>query len=197
MMRTHHVLFAVMLAGGSAAGGCASSRADEPPPATAQERPQGAVATPGMGHGGMGHATMSERMQGMCPMAVEGTTARAEDVEGGVAMVFTTTGEVEELRRRVAHMAQMHDAHHGRAGGTGMHGMMMGEDMPSASARTEDVDGGSRVVLTPQDPADLATLRELVRAHAEKMNAGECPMMSGSDAPAPEGHEGHHAPPPS
>lgn len=61
----------------------------------------------------------------MCPMMVEGTTARARDVEGGVAIVFTTTGDVAELRQRVGQMAMMHNKKHGQPGQSGqmeMHG---------------------------------------------------------------------------
>jgi len=46
-----------------------------------------------------------------CPMAVPGTSVRAEEVAGGTAMVFTTTGDVAELRRRVSAMADMHNKH--------------------------------------------------------------------------------------
>jgi hypothetical protein len=117
-------------------------------------------------------------------MAVEGTTARAEDVDGGVAMAFTTTGDVAELRRRVAHMAEMHGSHpgggHGMMMGEGHPGGMMGEGMkmPPATARSEDIEGGARIVFTPKDPADLAALREQTRRHAEQMASGQCPMMA-------------------
>lgn len=65
-----------------------------------------------MGPGHKGHDMMSQGMAD-CPMAIAGTTARSEDVEGGAAMVFSTTGDVAELRRRVAAMAQMHNKHAG------------------------------------------------------------------------------------
>jgi hypothetical protein len=41
-------------------------------------------------------------------MKVEGTSIRAEDVDGGASLVFTTAGDVAELRRRVhAHADKM------------------------------------------------------------------------------------------
>lgn len=58
----------------------------------------------------------------MCPMMVEGTTARARNVEGGVAIVFTTTGDVAELRQRVGKMAMMHNKKHGQTGQPGQPG---------------------------------------------------------------------------
>ncbi len=49
-------------------------------------------------------------MAGMCPMKVEGTTAVASEVEGGMGLSFTTTtGNVAELRQRVRRMAEMHN----------------------------------------------------------------------------------------
>lgn len=49
--------------------------------------------------------------------------------------------------------------------------------MVPSNARAEDVEGGARIVLTPKDPAELQTLRDHVRGHAERMAAGYCPMM--------------------
>jgi hypothetical protein len=70
----------------------------------------------GHAHGGMmggGKPMMREGMGKSCPMAVPGTTATAEEREGGAALVFTTTGDVAELRRRVTAMAEMHNKHQG------------------------------------------------------------------------------------
>jgi hypothetical protein len=67
-----------------------------------------------MGNGMMG-GMGKDGMKGMdCPMQVPGTTVRAEEVEGGSAIVFSTTGDVAELRRRVAAMAAMHNEHAGK-----------------------------------------------------------------------------------
>jgi hypothetical protein len=222
----------LFIAGALALGGCASSQArEQPTTAEPEASPPAAQQEPGM-RGGM----MGREMAGMCPMAVEGTTARAGDVEGGAAIVFTTTGDVSELRRRVARMAQMHNEMHnrhhgeGHGHGMGMHGAqggsgghqhggaqdgdeparggmqggmgMMGGGMrmPPSTARSEEVEGGARLVLTPRDPADLAKLREHVRQHGEMMASGRCPMMSnqhgqGSEATSPSEpneHEAHH-----
>jgi hypothetical protein len=51
-----------------------------------------------------------------CPVAVPGTSVTVEDTPTGAAMVFVTTGDVAELRKRVATMAQMHNEHHGAMG---------------------------------------------------------------------------------
>jgi hypothetical protein len=140
---------------------------------------------------------------------------RAEDVDGGAALTFTTTGEVAELRHRVAHRAEMHAKHHGEGhggrmgagaregmmGGGAHEGMMVehkGRMMPPSTARSEEVEGGARLIITPRDPADLAKLREHAREHAEKMASGQCPMMAmhghGDESATGEHgpHEGHH-----
>jgi hypothetical protein len=187
----------VLIIGALALGGCASSQANRQPAAA---EPQ-AAPPPMRPQQGTRGGSMGGDMAGMCPMAVEGTTVRAEDVEGGAAIVFTTTGDVAELRRRVAHMADMHNQHHGDGHGhmMGMHGMMAGGMMmPPATARSEEIEGGARLVLTPRDPAELANLRQHVHQHAEQMASGRCPMMSmhGQGAEAappsePSEHETH------
>ena len=206
-----------IILGALAAASCASSQTNGYSASTeseAQPLRGGAIGGKGMMMGG----AMGE----MCPMAVEGTAARAEDVEGGAALVFTTTGDLADLRRRVGGMAEMHNEHHaegmmgGPAGSPGADvppgpgaGMGMGHMggkmgggmmMPAATARTEDVEDGVRLVFTPRDPADLGTLREKVAHHAQNMAAGECPMMSAGQDEAtakptgPSEHEGHHPP---
>jgi hypothetical protein len=51
-----------------------------------------------------------------CPVAVPGTSVTVEDAASGAALVFVTTGDVAELRRRVSAMASMHNDHHGSMG---------------------------------------------------------------------------------
>ena len=51
-----------------------------------------------------------------CPVAVPGTSVTVEDADSGAALVFTTTGDVAELRRRVAAMAKAHNEHHASMG---------------------------------------------------------------------------------
>jgi hypothetical protein len=51
-----------------------------------------------------------------CPVSVPGTSVTVEDTNTGAALVFVTTGDVAELRKRVAAMAKMHNDHHGSMG---------------------------------------------------------------------------------
>lgn len=186
-----------LICGALVLGACASSQVGKEPMVATQTTQTEAQPKPSMDGGQMGHD-----MTAMCPMAVEGTSARAEDVEGGAALAFTTTGDVAELRRRVAHMVEMHEKHHGEGHGAGMGGGgaekgmmggdkgMMGGDkgmmMPPATARSEEIEGGARLIFTPRDAADLPKLRDHARQHAEKMASGQCPMM----AMHGHGHEG-------
>lgn len=139
-----------------------------------------------------------------CPVAVPGTQVAAVDTEGGVSLVFTTSSDPEELRRRVRAMADLHNQHHAGGGHAGMmgggtmgHGGMMGHGgaqatmPPPARATVEDVESGARLVLTPADEADLDALRAHVHEHAAEMQrTGRCPMEMG----APEGGGHQHAP---
>ncbi len=188
------------------------------PAQTAQE-PASPAAAEASGKPG---AMMGEGMAGECPMKVDGTSVTAENVEGGVTLSFTTTGDVAELRRRVARMAEMHNGHASGEHSMGMHASAGGDDspseheqrggmmgggmmgggggnmMPPSKARAQNVEGGARIVLTPIDPAKVATLQEHAGQMAERMSSGKCPMISmhgeGQDpaAPPPDDHASHH-----
>ena len=132
----------------------------------------------------------------MCPMAVPGTQLAATDTEDGEAVTFTTSpDQASELRARVHAMADMHNRHHQAGATDGMHGGMphggamgggsmgsggggpMGMMPPPSRAAVEDVVGGARLVVTPNDPADLEALRSAVRMHSERMQqTGTCAM---------------------
>src|SRR6185437_1503742 len=52
---------------------------------------------------------------------------------------------------------------------------MMSEMKTASSAKVEETPAGARIVFTATNPAELAALRESVRAEAQHMRAG-CPM---------------------
>ncbi len=68
-----------------------------------------------------------------CPVTVAGTSVNVEDTDAGAALVFITTGDVAEVRKRVRTLAQMHNDHHESMGplpdGTGGGGGHEGHDM--------------------------------------------------------------------
>ena len=161
------------------AAGCGSKQSSPPakPPAEAAQQP------------------------GMCAMMKDAQLA-ATDGEHDVTVTFTTQGDPTELRAHVHKMGAMHDqmghgemghgkmmgggemgsGSHEMAGGSGM-GDMHAHMVPSHAA-VDDVDHGARVVLTPDDPAQLAALRDQVHAHVEMMKSGKCPMMEDHGAAA-------------
>ncbi len=140
----------------------------------------------------------------VCPVKVPGTTAASVDVQGGGALIFTTSASnVAELRRRLRRIAERHNRHYasseampgeGNASASHAHeavvapgreardreGMMIdgGMMMPLASAAVEEIDGGARLVLRPKDPTQLLSLREHLHQRLRRMAGGECPTMA-------------------
>lgn len=174
------ILGAVALA--LAGAGCSHGSASQPSATTAQPAPPRAQAQEGT-TGDMG----SGKMAGMCPMAVPDTQVSAADTATGEALAFTTSSpdQVADLRSRVRAMADMHNQHHA-SGEMHGHGMGMGSGgmgnmpmPPPSTAAVEDTDGGARLVVTPNDPAQLAELQSAVRSHAGMMQQGRCEMMGG------------------
>lgn len=149
-----------------------------------------------------GMMTDGGMMAAMCPMAVPGTTAATSDTPGGVAIAFTTMkGDPPELRGRVRQMAEMHNASGGMmmphppgtnggsttpepsgkahdSGACGGLGISDSASMPPSTATVVDVDGGARLVLIAKDPAQLQALRQHAASCSNRMQHGECGMMS-------------------
>lgn len=138
-------------------------------------------------------------MESMCPMKVQGAAVEAKEMDGAAAFVFTTKGgNVDDIRQRVRHMAQMHGAN---AGGmmttttvSGMHRSpadlkVRREPLSPSVASAEDVEHGARLILRPKDVAQLPVLRRQVRTLAKSMAHlhGECPEMGEAVAPAAAG----------
>jgi len=122
-------------------------------------------------------------MKAMCPMDVAGTQVATEDIDGGIAIVFTTTGDVADLRARVSHLAEMHKEH--AQDGEHEH---EGHEMPAAGAVESDVEGGARLELKAADAATVDALRAHVKEHVAKMqSSGTCPHMGHDDDDKPQG----------
>lgn len=140
-----------------------------------------------------------------CPVEVPGTSVTVEDTATGAALVFVTTGDVAELRRRVAAIAQMHNEHHAKMGplpdgsGAGSHEGHEGHDMAGheghdmsghaghdmsghgtmimihSKAAVTDVQNGVRFELTV-GAADVGKLQSELRMHAQHLASGTCKM---------------------
>jgi hypothetical protein len=198
MSRTLAVLSVVVVAVGSACMGARGSRAAAPPQ-QAQRQTQDQTHAPGHGTG------MMAAMCPMTVPGTQVAASDTPDGEA-ITFTTASPEQVTELRRRVHAMADMHDRHeehagmhampgdasrmHDDAGPSGMGGMSgMGSagsaergappmEMPPASrAIVEDVDGGARVLVTPEDPGELERLRSAIRSHADHMrDTGTCGM---------------------
>jgi hypothetical protein len=130
-----------------------------------------------------------------CPVAVAGTSVTVEDTDTGAALVFVTTGDVADLRKRAALLAQKHNDHHAAMGplpdgndqagghehnhdhGNQAHdhaamGSMIGVHSKAVVA---DVDGGTKVAFI-SGAADLGKLQTELRMHAKHYAAGSCEM---------------------
>lgn len=133
-----------------------------------------------------------EMMKKMCPMQVEGTTSQVVKLDKAVAMDFTTTGDVAELRQRVQKMAQKHEKMHSEGGMKGQRGengkMMKGQMteeqkqmmqmMADATVATSQIDGGTRMTFTPKDVTKTDSLYQMMQKHSQMMDEkGQCPMM--------------------
>lgn len=128
-----------------------------------------------------------------CPVAVAGTSVTAEDTATGAALVFVTTGDVGELRKRVAAMAGSHNEHHGAMGalptgdeaGGGHHhdhaAMQHQQQAPASGAMigvhskaiAQDVEGGAKLAYVAA-PDGVAQLQGELRVHAQHLASGTC-----------------------
>ncbi|MEJ7601065.1 MAG: hypothetical protein WKG01_24390 [Kofleriaceae bacterium] len=136
-----------------------------------------------------------------CPVAVAGTSVTVEDAPGGASLVFVTTGDVADVRRRASAMAKQHNDHHGKMGplpdgsagsaaahdhaghdthaghAQAGHGDSAGGGMIGvhSNATTTEIDGGATILFTA-GAADVAKLQGELRMHAQHLGTGSCGM---------------------
>ena len=92
-----------------------------------------------------------------CPVLVAGTSASVEDTNDGGALVFVTTGDVAQVRKRAQAFA---------------HGSMIAT---KSTATTTDIEGGARITYAA-DPKDVSALQSELRMHAQHLSGGTCEM---------------------
>jgi hypothetical protein len=81
--------------------------------------------------------------------------------------VFVTTGDAGELSKRAQAFAAMHNQHDGP-------GDAMGMMFPQAwKATAVDIEGGTRVEFSSDDPSDV---QSQLRMHAGHLSSGSCAM---------------------
>jgi hypothetical protein len=138
-----------------------------------------------------------------CPVSVAGTSVTVEDAANGAALVFVTTGDVAEVRKRVATLAAMHNEHHSAMGplpdGTDAGGGHAGHDAHAhhggaggggggahaghaggmigvhSKATAADIDGGAKVTFVANG-GDVGKLQSELRMHAQHLAGGTCQM---------------------
>lgn len=135
-----------------------------------------------------------EEMERHCPMQLEDVEVDIEEVDQGIAMLFSTEADVVELRERVQWMSDRHNEmlersnddrmhgrmHRGSEDDERGHGMMRGEGMapmPEAHARVEQTEDGARLVLIARDDDNVEALRDHVDERVDAMQERGCPMM--------------------
>lgn len=115
-----------------------------------------------------------------CPLLVPGTSIAAEDTDGGVALVFVTTGDAAAVRARAGKLAAAHNARpvEGDRLAETCHGCMADTVEIPAQAAVSDVPGGARVTFTAAKPDTAPALQEALRMHAGHLaHGGSCKMM--------------------
>lgn len=180
MRTTKWAVLAVVFALSSAGlWSCKKERTQPPAQGPNAEAPE-AQQTPSEEH--------IEQMREHCPMAMQGVRVEVSNIQGGIAMTFTTQeGDADNLRERVEHLAEMYEKRHERQG---MMWHDMGGDMghrggheaqrgmmPQVDTNVVEVENGARLELMPRDEANLDALREHVRMHQQRMQAGACWML--------------------
>ena len=84
----------------------------------------------------------------------------------------------------------------GHGGGMGPgagRGMGMGQ-LPPTTAMVSEIPDGARIELQPTSPQALSDLRQQVRQHAERLNSGQCWMMSSQPSGESPGRQGSQSP---
>lgn len=129
-----------------------------------------------------------------CPVEITGTSVTVEDTDTGAALVFVTTGDVTELRKRAGALAKKHNDHHAAmgplpdgtdtAGGHEHHDHGGGHDHAAmtgsmiqihSKAVATDVEGGVKVAFI-SGASEIGKLQGELRMHAKHYSAGTCEM---------------------
>ena len=113
-----------------------------------------------------------------CPSAVTGAATRVKDVPQGVEVAVTASPEwaQREIQRRAAVQQQVAakktrgtEEHTGEGTGSGRYGFCPGM-LQNTTLKTVDTADGVRMVITADQPAQLATLRQTTRERAAKLH---------------------------
>jgi hypothetical protein len=86
-----------------------------------------------------------------CPMDLRGAKVAMRELDGAIALDFTTPGDVRALRSSLRRLGD--------------------------SAETSDLDGGARVTLAPVDPREYDELETRTRRAMFELSKGDCSCL--------------------
>jgi hypothetical protein len=121
----------------------------------------------------------------LCPVQIPGTTVTASDIEGGAALDFRNNADrVVAIRQDVRDIAAVYNHH---ATGEPIDGappppaqiskagsIHPDLGMPVGSASVEEIDGGARLVLRPDNPSQLQALRDRAKLNTGRVVGDDC-----------------------
>ena len=120
---------------------------------------------------------MANKMKN-CPSAVEGASTVVTMNDGKVEISVTAMGEdkVAMIRERATHLASLNaDSAEIQHTGEGEGGGGLGRCpivYDNVEISTEEIDGGAKLVLTPEEGADAEAIATEVRTRADAMKSG-------------------------
>lgn len=129
---------------------CASA----PPPVTTARTPSQLLAEAPDTH------------EDMCPMTVPGAVVASEAIDGGTAFVFTTPGDVAELRRRVRTLARLHGQR------------VLTQTRATLLVATDDVASGVRLNIRPLEASRTLEIHDRGAQAARLLAQGSCPAVA-------------------
>lgn len=123
----------------------------------------------------------AESVADLCPLGVPSAVVRVQELEIGLALEFTTSGDVADVRRRTRLMADVRDDLRDEIART----KRSNQTLHAAERYVEDVEGGARIVFLPPHATDLHAYRLDLDAEAMRLRGGDCPMVM-PQRPGPE-----------
>lgn len=160
-MKPTMLMSSVLFSLAASLAGCASTRAEGPAPQTAS-------------------SITADGTHRQCPMPVPGTQVSERDVEGGAALVFTSTSDqlsrLRENARNIANVYNYRDT--GEAIDAPSKPQLAPTDtyiaMPQVDVTLAETADGAKILLHPKDPAHLATVRARANIDASRISQGQC-----------------------
>lgn len=111
-------------------------------------------------------AEAPDTREDLCPMTVPGAVVASQSIDGGTAFVFTTSGDVAELRRRVRTLARLHGQR------------VLGPRGATLLVATDDLERGVRLNIRPLETSRAREIQERGSRAAVLLAQGSCPAVA-------------------